>query len=98
MHGRRCGLKPYCACAVLEDAGDVRRLELLNLEAGTSLERWSAVPRRPSVAANAAGCTEGCLPDRAGDLSHLDAECVLKKPITLDQLVQSVRECLTKHP
>src|SRR4051812_8254192 len=33
-----------------------------------------------------------------GDLSHLDVQCVLKKPITLDQLVQTVRECFAKQP
>jgi DNA-binding response OmpR family regulator len=31
------------------------------------------------------------------DSSHLDVDCVLKKPITPDQLVESVRECFAKY-
>ena len=32
-----------------------------------------------------------------GDLSHLDVDCVLKKPIAPDTLVETVRQCFAKH-
>jgi DNA-binding response OmpR family regulator len=32
-----------------------------------------------------------------GDFSHLDVDCVLKKPVPPDQLVATVNECLAKH-
>jgi DNA-binding response OmpR family regulator len=31
---------------------------------------------------------------RTGDLAHLDVPCVLRKPISPDELVNAVRECL----
>ena len=32
-----------------------------------------------------------------GDLSYLDVDCVLKKPIAPDKLVETVRQCFAKH-
>jgi len=33
-----------------------------------------------------------------GDASLVDVECVLKKPVTPETLIATVRACLTKHP
>jgi DNA-binding response OmpR family regulator len=31
------------------------------------------------------------------DLSHLPVECVLKKPVSPDELIETVNRCLAKH-